>query len=224
MKFLRATVVLVLIFCCALARAADSRDSAPPSDVAVDSARKVVFDYCFAPIDAAGDPSKFDARIKACNVLLTMLKTGADESNQTSKGRYDLGRAQWVDSQVKSWGAMWRIGLYVVDAIGVIMTVIILYKVLRADEHKTLLREPSPGGFSQEGKFSFSRLIGLLVGLTTFFFVILLTNICLTHLFLTDKMPDQLGSIYAASVGTLFTAFVPYLVNQLSTPRPTSPP
>jgi hypothetical protein len=222
---------IVLLFIClpSVSRAESQAATDMSFDISsVDSAHKSVFELCFTP--DPNDPAKISSKATMCSALLSALKTGADQTTGTLKDLYALRRTQLVDSREdsrerdeKNWGVTWFGFLIGVDVISVILAVAVFWCVARASDTQGLLRErgPSSGG---AGKLSFSRVIGVTGGLTTFLFVVLLTNIALSHLFLTGKMPDQFGSIYASAVGTLLTVLVPYMVNQISTPRGPVPP
>ena len=154
-----------------------------------------------------------------------MLKTGQEQSASPRQEYYAWLHTQFVDARAQAkddderhWGDRWMNVLYAADILAAVVCLGVMIAVARSQNAVGMLREPAaPGaGATVLGKVSFSRVFGLIGGLSAFVFVAFITNMCLSHVFLTGKMPDQLGTTYAAAVGTMLTALVPYLINKLS--------
>jgi hypothetical protein len=183
------------------------------SDPLVAPLEKAVFDYCFA-LDT------MKSKAEDCSKTITSLKAAQEQSAEALQQRYARNHAQFIDSQTRArendelgWGARWMWGLIILDALSVLVALMVFIVVIRDPNTASIVREPSSS--ADRSKISFSRVIGLVGGLSAFAFVGFITNVCLSHLFLTGKMPDQLGATYAAAVGTLLTALVPYLFNKV---------
>jgi hypothetical protein len=213
--------VLLLFGCCfgTWARAAGDPAAAIKLDGALTTPQEAIFKLCFK-LDSSSDPAKLKAVADACMPLLAALKAGSDLDANNLQQQYARVHTQYLDGQAlarekieTSWGASWMTALIVIDIVAVVIGLGVLGMAIVGSGGIDILREPDASG-GAPGKVSFSRVIGLVGGLTAFVFVAFLTNVCLSHLFLTGKMPDQLGTTYAAGVGTLITALVPYVFNK----------
>ena len=213
-RLLAAVLGLSLASCSAVSekQSEDPAASMELTDSSMAPLEKAVFDYCFAP-------ETMKSKVDDCSKLLTSLKTAQDQSATAIQQRYARIHAQFVDGKTRTteldehgWGARWMYGLVVLDVLSILIAIAVLVAVLRSPQTASIVREPSTP--TDPGKVSFSRVIGLTGGISAFAFVGFITNVCLSHLFLTGKMPDQLGATYAAGVGTLFTALVPYVFNK----------
>jgi hypothetical protein len=183
-------------------------------DPSLNKEQTAVFDYCFA-LDT------MKAKADDCSKLLTALKVAQEQSADALQQRYKRLHQQFVDIQAthatdreRQWGERWMLGLRILDGTSIVIALAVVFAILRSADRSSLLREPSkvPGGVP--GKLSFSRVVGVVGGLGAFAFVGFIANVCLSHLFLTGTMPDQLWPTYAAGVGALFAALLPYAVNK----------
>jgi hypothetical protein len=210
-----AVILGLLLSSCSSVSEKQSEDpsaSMEVTDSSVAPLEKAVFDYCFAP-------ETMKSKVDDCSKLLTSLKTAQDQSATAVQQRYARIHAQFVDGKTRAteldehgWGTRWMCGLVVLDVLSILVASAVFVAVLHSPQTGSIVREPSTP--TDAGKVSFSRVIGLVGGISAFAFVGFITNVCLSHLFLTGKMPDQLGATYAAAVGTLLTALIPYVFNK----------
>lgn len=186
--------------------------SAPPRDMS--AALSDLLPYCYQT--AGLDTAQLKVRADSCKPILDSLKSGLDAEGGLQKLRIDAAdnarTARQSDDQ-RTWGQTWNHALWIGDGIVALITLFVVIGVLRSPQPTSLLREEGTGVAA--GKVSFGRVLGLIGGLAALVYIGLITNVCLSFLFVTGKMPDQLGPVYATAVGTFFAAIIPYLIGKL---------
>jgi hypothetical protein len=180
-------------------------------------ASKAIADFC-GHVEG-NDKDKLKAGADACNTYSTAMKSMSDSVATTLSKTYERARTKSLDAKSDAaqanWGQFWQTVLWAVDGIALFGGILVVaFSCIGADKIG-LVREP-PSALGVKGKISYSRVIGLVGGLGSLLFVGFITNVCLSHLFATGRMPDQLGTTYAAGVGTFLSALVPYIINQLN--------
>jgi hypothetical protein len=188
------------------------------------AAAKALVEFC-SSIDSDKDDKlkmRADVCVEFANALKTTAENLADARDKEYQSKRRLLTDQQSDENLRAWGTLWQAVLWCVDGVIAVFAIAVLIGATRGADRVGLLREPATER-DPKGKISYSRVIGLVGGLGSLLFVALITNICLSYLFKTGKMPDQLGTTYAAAVGAFLTALVPYVINQLNQPASSSP-
>jgi hypothetical protein len=181
--------------------------SAP--DITATTQKLVQFCYQVDGLDAA----QIKARLETCKPAFDALKQTTD--TQTSfatlaKDAAERDHAAADAQRVQQWGQHWSKALWIGDLIAIGFVIVVIVAAFKT---------PNPASFLTEdgnpGKPSFGRLLGLMGGLAALTYVGLITNVCLSYLLATGKLPDQIGTVYASAVSTFLTALIPYLIGKL---------
>jgi hypothetical protein len=213
---LAAITLLISVTIMSVCRSrADTPTEQAPSDKEVGTTVGTLVVYC-SRIDG-GDVAQLKTRAETCKAIYDNLALALQTRASLHKAVHDADeevKAGRKDGEERAWGTCWNRVMLICDGVAGIAALLVLIMVLRGKDGTSLLREAT-------GKPSFARVFGFIAGMAALCFVGLVTNICLSFLFLTGKMPDQLGTTYAAAVGTFFTAIIPYLIGKLKQPQQT---